>query len=64
MLAEVIAGASCLLPLDEQRRGIARAAMMRDWHMAGIPNLTAEQVDSQADVRIVNVEEKLLVHAA
>jgi len=58
MLLEIVACPARLVPFHEQARDPARAAMMRDGHIAGVPHLPALQVHAQAEVGIIHVKKE------
>jgi len=64
MLFEIVTAATRLMPLHENARSTARAAMVRDGHVAGIPDLAPLQVDAQAEVGVIDVKEEVAVHSA
>jgi hypothetical protein len=52
------------MPFHEHPRNTARAAMMRDGHVAGVPNLATFQVDAQTEIGIIHVKKEFIVHSA
>ena len=63
MLFEIVTAATRLMPLHENARSTARAAMVRDGHVAGIPDLAPLQVDAQAEVGVIDVKKEPAVHS-
>ena len=62
MLFEIVTAATRLMPFHKNARSTARAAMVRDRHVAGIPDLAPLQVDAQAQIGVIDVKEEVAIH--
>src|SRR5690242_9069891 len=63
MFLEIVTGAERFLPFHEQGRSTAGAQIVGDRNIAGVPDLAAPQVDAQAEIRVVDVQEELVIHS-